>query len=63
MTTFRPILALAGGDLTMPRIIFWILLIIWAIGGFYSDNPNVVRGTRALMIVLFAILGYYTFGF
>jgi hypothetical protein len=52
------------GDLTMPRIIFWLLLILWAIGSFgWRDNPNVVRGTAAVQIILFGILGFYLFGF
>ena len=48
----------------MLKIIFWLLLILWAIGalGFY-DNPRIVRGTNGVLIILFAILGYYTFGF
>lgn len=53
-----------SGDLTMPRIIFWILLILWAVGSFgWRDNPNVVRGTAGVQIILFAVLGYYLFGF
>jgi hypothetical protein len=53
-----------GGDLTMPRIIFWLLLILWAIGSFgWRDNPNVVRGTSAVQIILFGVLGFYLFGF
>lgn len=48
----------------MLKIIFWILLILWAVGNFgFHDNPNVVRGTGLVLIILFAILGFYTFGF
>lgn len=48
----------------MVKIVFWMLIIFWAIGaiGFYA-NPNWQRGSNALLIVLFSILGYYTFGF
>jgi hypothetical protein len=50
--------------LTMPRIIFWLLLILWALGSFgWRDNPNIVRGAAAVQILLFAILGFYLFGF
>lgn len=50
--------------LTMPRIIFWLLLILWAIGSFgFPGNPNVVRGSTAVMLILFGILGFYLFGF
>lgn len=54
----------ARGDLTMPRILFWILLILWGVGAFgWPENPNVARGTRIVLVILFAILGYYLFGF
>ena len=56
--------AVERGDLTMPRIIFWLLLILWAIGSFgFRDNPNIVRGSSAVQIILFAILGFYLFRF
>lgn len=56
--------AVSGDAPLMLKIIFWLLLILWAIGalGFY-DNPRIVRGTNGVLIILFAILGYYTFGF
>lgn len=48
----------------MLKVIFWILLLLWAIGSFgWRDNPNVVRGTGLVMAILFGILGYYTLGF
>lgn len=48
----------------MLKIIFWLLLLLWAIGSFgWHDNPAWVRGSNGLLIVLFAILGYFTFGF
>lgn len=48
----------------MPKIIFWILLILWGIGSFgWHDNPRVVRGTNLVLVILFGVLGYYTFGF
>jgi len=53
----------SGGSI-MPKIIFWILLILWAIGTFPKwENENVVRGAAFIQIILFAILGYYTFSF
>jgi hypothetical protein len=53
-----------AGNLTMPRIIFWLLLILWAIGHYgFGDNPQVSRGTSLVLIILFAILGFYLFGF
>ncbi len=52
-----------GGSI-MPKIIFWILLILWAIGTLPKwENENVVRGTAFIQIILFGILGYYTFSF
>lgn len=46
------------------RIVFWILLILWAIGAFgFHDNPVWIRGSSVLLIILFSILGYFTFGF
>lgn len=49
---------------TMPKIIFWLLLILWAIGTFPKwENENVLRGTAIIQIILFGILGYYTFSF
>lgn len=53
----------------MLKVIFWLLLLLWAIGaiGFVNPaNPNypqIVRGTNIVLIILFAILGFYTFGF
>lgn len=50
----------------MLKVIFWILLLLLAIGGIgyaESTNPNLVRGRNLVVIVLMAILGYYTFGF
>lgn len=48
----------------MLVIIYWLLIILWAIGAFgFRDNPNVVRGSNIVLIILFAILGFYTFGF
>jgi hypothetical protein len=53
-----------GGGSIMPKIIFWLLLILWAIGTFPKwENDNVVRGAAIIQIILFGILGYYTFSF
>ena len=52
----------------MLKIIFWLLLILWTIGalGYTTGpnaNPNLVKGSGIVLVILFAILGYYTFGF
>lgn len=48
----------------MPKIIFWILLLLWGIGAFgFYNNPNVLRGTVLVQIILFGILGFFLFGF
>ena len=62
MNTF---LALSdAGQLTMPRIIFWLLLSLWAIGSIgFPGNTGVVRGSNVVMVILFGILGFYLFGF
>ncbi len=47
-------------------ILFWILMIIWAVFGFWGENaPDNVfarRGRSVLIFVLFAILGWAQFG-
>ena len=54
----------AHGAGLMPKVIFWILLILWGIGVFPKwENENVVRGAALIQVILFAILGYYLFGF
>ena len=59
----------AGEASLMLKVIFWLLLLLWAIGaiGFVNPaNPNypqIVRGTNIVLIILFGILGFYTFGF
>lgn len=64
MNALLPILAVVESAPLMPRIVFWLLLILWAIGSFgFHDNPVVVRGTNLVLIILFGILGYFTFGF
>jgi hypothetical protein len=65
LTTFIAYVANSnGGGTIMPKIIFWILLILWGIGTFPKwENENVVRGTAFIEIILFGILGYYTFSF
>lgn len=48
----------------MLKIIYWLLLILWAIGAFgFRENPRFVMGSNVLLIILFAILGFYVFGF
>lgn len=53
----------------MPlSILFWVLMIVWLIFGFYSEyvpgQPYpIVRGGRHLIIfILFGILGWAQFG-
>lgn len=57
----------AAGDTPpiMLKIIFWVFLAIWAAGGFFlRENPKWSgTGSSILLIILFAILGLYTFGF
>lgn len=58
-----PILAATAAPL-MFKIIFWLLIILWAIGSFgFHDNPVWVRGSNVLLIILFSILGFFVFGF
>jgi len=48
----------------MLIIIYWLLIVLWAIGAFgFAENPVWVRGSNVLLIILFAILGFYVFGF
>lgn len=48
----------------MLKIIFWLLLILWAIGGFaFAANPTWTARGNLVAVILFAILGFYTFGF
>lgn len=51
----------------MLKVVYWLLVILWAVGAISTAGPNpnpaVVRGTSGVLIVLFAILGYVTFGF
>lgn len=48
----------------MVKITFWVLVILWAIGGIgWRDNPNYIRANSLVVCILFAILGYCTFGF
>ena len=59
-------LAVATGESApaMLKIIFWILVILSAVGGIgFRSNPNFAVGTSVVILILFAILGYYTFGF
>lgn len=59
------ILILAASDTPlMLKVIYWLLVILWAIGSIgFAGNPAVVRGTNGVLLVLFAILGFVTFGF
>ncbi len=66
MTTIHSITlaALSSDAPIMLKIIFWILILLWAIGAIgYPTNPNVVRGGNIVILILISILGYYVFGF
>lgn len=46
----------------MPMgILFWVLMILWAIGSFMGWGGYPVAGV-GLLIVLFGLLGWKTFG-
>lgn len=63
MNQLIPILAASDAPI-MLKIVFWLLLILWAIGAFgLHDNPVWVRGSNILLIILFGILGFYVLGF
>lgn len=55
-----PMLASAG----VSEIIFWILLILCAIGAVIPDaqSPYVNRGRWGIALILIAILGFKVFG-
>lgn len=53
----------AEGRPTLLTILFWLLLIFWVIGAFaWRTNPNWYIGNNVVIIILFAILGYYCLG-
>lgn len=46
-------------------LIFWILMLLWLIYGFwgwYAPNPNWTWGNIGLLFVLFLLLGWKVFG-
>lgn len=53
----------------MPKVIFWILLLLWFIGSLWTPgtpenpSPTWVRGSSIVQLILFGILGYYLMGF
>lgn len=54
-----------GSTPAMLIIIYWLLVILWALGTFFGPDNNawVVRGTSGVILVLFVILGLHVFGF
>jgi hypothetical protein len=46
------------------EIVFWVLLILWAVGAFVPDSagPYVGRGRWVIALIEFAILGFFVFG-
>lgn len=64
MNFLIPTLLAVVGAPPMAIIIFWILVILCAIGCIgFRDNPVWVRVSPVVILILFAILGFYTFGF
>lgn len=62
------IVAQRAAPAPMLKIVYWLLLILCAVGSFWvsgQPTPNVtyVRMNTVVLIILFAILGLYTFGF
>lgn len=47
------------------QILFWILLILCAIGALVPDiaSPYIGRGRWIIVLILIAILGLHDFGF
>jgi hypothetical protein len=48
-------------------VLFWVLMILWAIFGFWGNYqptapPFVRYGGTLLIFVLFAIIGWHVFG-
>lgn len=45
------------------EIVFWVLLILWAVGAFIPDTagPYIGRGRWMIALIEFAILGYFVF--
>jgi hypothetical protein len=49
----------------MPMgILFWVLMILWAIGSFlgWGGNQYGIYANTGLLLVLFGLLGWKTFG-
>jgi len=47
----------------MPMgILFWVLMILWLVFGFFSGTGWAFWGGQALTFVLFALLGWKCFG-
>lgn len=68
MNALPLILAATNDTPLMLKVVYWLLVILWAVGAISTatsatPNPAVVRGTNGVLIVLFAILGYVSFGF
>jgi hypothetical protein len=46
-------------------LIFWILMLLWLVYGFwgwYAPNPNVWYGHGLFFFILFLLLGWRVFG-
>lgn len=46
------------------EVIFWVLLVLWAVGAFVPDttSPYIGRGRSVICLIEFAILGFKVFG-
>jgi len=46
------------------QVLFWLVLLLCAIGAFVNDSvsPLLVRGRWVMVLILIAILGYVVFG-
>lgn len=48
-------------------LLFWILMILWFIFGWFRDSPNFAPygpiGSTLLLFILLFLLGWHDFGF
>jgi len=45
-------------------LVFWILMLLWLIGGIYQNYPNLgwPAGHNLLLFILLLLLGWSVFG-
>lgn len=57
------LLAVGGQPSVVLVVVFWILLVLWAIGHFsIRDNPNWISGSGIVIVILLGILGWAALG-